>query len=114
MRTKNISVKITLRFPTEKPDENGFVYSKQAVKRAFSNLSKNIPVLYRGDQSETGGIVIGNVKEKPDHILYDEDSKDYVAILDCILDFGGTECQNTKIENGIVTDFNIKAIGISI
>ena len=35
MRETNEQIKITMNFPYDKPDANGVVYSKEAVKRAI-------------------------------------------------------------------------------
>ena len=43
MRTENIEVTFKIPIPVDKPDLNGVVYSKEAIRNAYKNV-KNIPI----------------------------------------------------------------------
>ena len=43
MRTENIKVTFKIPIPVDKPDLNGFIYSKEAIRNAYKNI-KNIPI----------------------------------------------------------------------
>ena len=43
MRTENIEVTFKIPIPVDKPDLNGIVYSKEAIRNAYKNV-KDIPI----------------------------------------------------------------------
>lgn len=43
MRTENIEVTFKIPIPVDKPDLNGVIYSKEAIRNAYKNV-KNIPI----------------------------------------------------------------------
>ena len=43
MRAENIEVTFKIPIPVDKPDLNGVIYSKDAIKNAYKNV-KNVPI----------------------------------------------------------------------
>lgn len=113
MRQKNLKMQIALRFPFDNPDRNGVVYSKQAVERAISALQGKLPILYRDNEVCPDGEVIGYTAGETASVLWDNDYQVCEVILDAAVYYGGTECIVKGMSNGVVTDFEITALGIS-
>lgn len=113
MRQENLKMQIALRFPFETPDGNGIVYSKQAVEQAISALQGKIPLLYRDNEVCPDGKMIGHTISETASVLWDNDYQVCEVILDAVVYYGGTECVVKSTNNGVVTDFEITALGIS-
>ncbi|GKH49853.1 hypothetical protein CE91St46_09640 [Eubacteriales bacterium] len=113
MRQKNIKMQIVLRFPFDHPDENGVVYSKQAVEQAISSLHGKLPVLYRDNGMYLDGAVIGCTSGNTPSALWNEDYQICEVFFDANIYYGGIECLVKDMENGIVTSFEITSLGIS-
>lgn len=113
MRQNNLKMQIALKFPFNLPDKNGVVYSKQAVEQAISALQGKLPILFRGNQTCVDGVVIGHTAGDTTSVLWDSDHQVCEVVLNAVIYYGGTECIAKTIENGVVTDFEITAIGIS-
>lgn len=113
MRQENLKMQIALRFPFEHPDKNGVIYSKQAVEQAVSALQGKLPILYRDNEVCPDGKVIGHTVGDTASILWDDDYQVCEVILNAVVCCGGTECIVKGINDGIVTDFEITAIGMS-
>lgn len=43
MRTENIKVTFKIPIPVAKPDLNGVIYSKEAIRNAYKNV-KDVPI----------------------------------------------------------------------
>lgn len=110
MRTSNIKVKITIPIPYNKPDDNGVVYSEEAVEKAVNYLHTDLPIVYRDSENE---IVIGVTTGKSHIVTWDFDNQVCNVTVEDAIRFGGTECIVNKIEDGVVKDFEIVGIGLS-
>lgn len=113
MRTDNLKVKLTIPIPVGKPDCNGFIYSKEVVENAINNLHKNLPIIYRDNENEIEGIVIGNTTGNSHIVTWDSENQVCNVAVDGVVYFGGTECIIKEMDNGVITDFEIVAIGVS-
>lgn len=69
MRTENIKVTFKIPIPVDKPDLNGFIYSKEAIRNAYKNI-KNIPIEIPNNDGEF--LPIGVAQEV--ELIEDEDS----------------------------------------
>lgn len=69
MRTENIKVTFKIPIPVDKPDLNGFIYSKEAIRNAYKNI-KNIPIKIPNNDGEF--LPIGVAQEV--ELIEDEDS----------------------------------------
>ena len=99
-----IKVQFSIPIPIDKPDGNGTIYTKEAIKNAVKNFKDNIPLVVFVDE-EIGVKVIGNI----DTFDFLEDINTIIA--DGSIFFGGTndECE---WKNKIVNNAKVTAIGI--
>lgn len=105
MRTENIKVTFKIPILVDKPDLNGFIYSKEAIRNAYKNI-KNIPIEIPNNDGEF--LPIGVAQEV--ELIEDEDSM-YVTGVGLIW-HGGTE-ESVEIKDGKVTSFKVNGIGIA-
>ena len=105
MRTENIKVTFKIPIPVDKPDLNGFIYSKEAIRNAYKNI-KNIPIEIPNNDGEF--LPIGVAQEV--ELIEDEDSM-YVTGVGLIW-HGGTE-ESIEIKDGKVTSFKVNGIGLA-
>lgn len=113
MRTDNIKVKLTIPIPVGKPDKNGVVYTEEAIENAVNNLHKNLPIIYRDNEKEIDGVVVGTTTGDTHIVTWDSENQVCNVTVDGIVLYGGTECVVNEIEDGIVTDFSITGFGLS-
>lgn len=106
-------MQIALRFPFNQPDGNGVTYSRQAVERAVSGLYGRLPILFRDNKVCPEGAVIGHTAGDTAQVLWDDDHQVCEVVLNASVYYGGTECIAKTSSDGIVTEFEITAIGIS-
>lgn len=113
MRANNIPIKITIPFPFDRPDKNGVIYTKEAVKNAFENFGEGLPIVYCGNESYKQ-IIIGvtSLTDEP-VIVCDDEKQMYRVSIKGLLFAGGTECIEGKRDNVNISDFEILSIGIS-
>lgn len=105
MRSENIKVTFKIPIPVDKPDLNGFIYSKEAIRNAYKNI-KNIPIEIPNNDGEF--LPIGVAQEV--ELIEDEDSM-YVTGVGLIW-HGDTE-ENVEMVDGKVTSLHVSGIGIS-
>lgn len=113
MRQEKIPIKFSLSFPLPdgKPDGNGVVYTKEAVRKALAEMPENLPIIDRTNGKST---VIGYTCGKPQKIGKFSNEKVFFEI-EGIINAGGTECKASIDENvniTTVTDFKITAVGL--
>ena len=113
MRTENIKVKITIPIPYDKPDKNGNIYTEEAVEKAVSNLHKNLPIIYRDNESVIDGVVIGATTGNSHLVSWDFENQICNLTIDGTIFNGGAEVEVNETKDGKVTDFKIVSIGIS-
>ena len=109
MRTDNIKVTITIPIPYDQPDNNGNIYTKEAVEKAVNNLNKNLPIIFRGESKEK---VIGTTTSDSHIATWDFENQVCKLTVDGEVFFGGTEC-TVDIDNGKIVNFEIVGIGLS-
>lgn len=113
MRTDNIKVKLTIPIPYDRPDNNGVIYSKEAVEKVVNNLRTNLPIMYRDNGSKFDAEVIGAITGTTHIVTWDFENQVCNLTVDGVVFFGGTECIVNKIEDNIIKDFTITGIGLS-
>lgn len=109
MRTENIEVKITIPIPYDKPDKNGFIYTKEAVENAVNHLNKNLPIIFRDESEEK---VVGATTGDLHIATWDFENQICKVTVDGVVFYGGTEC-TVDIDDGKITDLRIVGIGLS-
>ena len=105
MRTENIKVTFQIPIPIYKPDLDGVVYSKKAIRNAYKNV-KNIPIEIPNNDGEFFPIGVAQEVE-----LIEDDNGMYITGVGLIWR-GGTE-ESVELVNGKVTSFHVRGIGIS-
>lgn len=113
MIEENIKVKITIPIPFDKPDENGYVFTKEAIRNAVNNLHKNLPIIYRENGKEIDGVFVGTTTGSSHIVTWDLKNQVCKITVDGIVFFGGTECIINEIKDKKVTDFKITGISLS-
>ena len=109
MRTNNIKVTMTIPIPYDQPDNNGDIYTKEAVEKAVNNLHKYIPIIFRGESEEK---VIGTITGDSHIATWDFENQVCNLTVNGEVFFGGTECI-ADIDNGKIVNFEIVGIGLS-
>ena len=109
MRTDNIKVTMTIPIPYDQPDNNGDIYTKEAVEKAVNNLHKYLPIIFRGESEEK---VIGTTTDDSHIATWDFENQVCNLTVNGEVFFGGTECI-ADIDNGKIVNFEIVGIGLS-
>ncbi len=113
MRTEDIKVKITIPIPFDRPDKNGIVYTQEAVENAVNYLHNNLHIIYRDNENEMDGKVIGTTTRDSHITTWDFENQVCKVNIDGTIFYGGTECIVNKMKDGKITDFEIVGIGLS-
>ena len=108
MRLENIEVTFKKKLPINKPDGNGIMYTKEAIKNAYKEAQgrTGLPIEFPNDKGEF--ILIGSVHEIE---LIEDDGEMYIEGSGIIY-HGGTE-ENVEVNNKIVSSFSITGIGVA-
>lgn len=105
MRTENIEVTFKIPIPVDKPDLNGVIYSKEAIRNAYKNV-KDIPIEIPNNYGEL--FIIGVAQEVE---LIENENGMYIAGVGLVW-HGGTE-ESVEMKDGKVTSFHVRGVGIS-
>lgn len=105
MRTENIKVTFKIPIPIDKPDLNGVIYSKEAIRNAYKNV-KNIPIEIPNNDGELFPIGVAQEVE-----LIEDKNGMYITGVGLVW-HGGTE-ESVEMVNNKVTNFHVSGIGIS-
>lgn len=105
MRTENIEVTFKIPIPVDKPDLNGVIYSKEAIRNAYKNV-KNIPIEIQNNDGEF--VPIGVTQEVE---LIEDENGMYITGVGLVW-YGGTK-ESVEMKDGQVTSFTVNGIGIA-
>lgn len=105
MRTENIEVTFKIPIPVDKPDLNGVIYSKEAIRNAYKNV-KNIPIEMPNNDGELFPIGVAQEVE-----LIEDKNGMYITGVGLVW-HGGTD-ESVEIKDGKVTSFKVNGIGIA-
>lgn len=105
MRTENIKVTFKIPIPVDKPDLNGVIYSKEAIRNAYKNV-KDIPIEIPCSDGQF--LPIGAAQEVE---LIENENGMYVTGVGLVW-YGGTK-ESVEIKDGKVTSFKVNGIGIA-
>lgn len=105
MRTENIKVTFKIPIPVDKPDLNGVLYSKEAIRNAYKNV-KNIPIEIPNNDGQLLPIGVAQKVE-----LIEDENGMYITGIGLIW-YGGTD-ESVEIKDGKITRFKVNGIGIS-
>ena len=105
MRTENIEVTFKIPIPVDKPDLNGVIYSKEAIRNAYKNV-KDVPIEMPNNDGEFFHIGVAQEVE-----LIEDRNGMYITGVGLVW-HGGTE-ESVEIKDGKVTGFKVNGIGIA-
>lgn len=108
MRLNNIEVTFKSKLPVDEPDENGTMYTREAILKAYKKVQncKGLPIELPNDKGEF--IPVGVTQELE---LIEEDGE--MHIIGCGLIYhGGTE-ENAEVKNNVVGSFSITGVGVA-
>ena len=105
MRTENIEVTFKIPIPVDKPDLNGVIYSKEAIRNAYKNV-KDVPIEIPCSDGEL--FPIGGAQEVE---LIEDKNGMYITGVGLVW-HGGTE-ENVEMVNDKVISFYVRGVGIS-
>ena len=107
MRTSNIEISFKMKYPCDKPDLNGCIYTKEAIRDALKNKNmRGEPILIEDNKGEF--IQVGFVQEAE----YLEDEKGIYIIGNGLIYYGGTN-EIVDIKDNRVASMEIKGIGFT-
>lgn len=112
MRTENTKVRFTIIIPTDRPDLNGAIHTKEAIDKAITNMPENTPIVYKDNDSEAK--VIGVIDDPFRSIKFDSNNQICEVSFNGTIFYAGAEIIVNKIEDGKITDFEIRSIGLTI
>lgn len=105
MRINNIKVKLTMSIPYDKPDDNGCIFTKEAVEDAVNNLQTKLPITL-GDK------VIGVTTDSAHITAWDDENQVCNLTIDGIIRHGGFDCI-VETADKKVTSMQIVGFGIT-
>ena len=105
MRAENIKVTFKVQIPVDKPDLNGHIYSKEAIRNAYKNV-KDIPIVIPCSDGQFFPIGVAQEVE----LIEDENGMCVTGVG--LVWHGGTE-ESVEMVDGKVTSFHVSGIGIS-
>lgn len=105
MRTENIKVTFTISIPVDKPDLNGVIYSKEAIRNVYKNV-KDVPIEISCSDGELFPIGVAQEVE-----LIEDKNGMYITGVGLVW-HGGTD-ESVEIKDGKVTSFKVNGIGIA-
>lgn len=105
MRSENIEVTFKIPIPVDKPNLNGRIYSKEAIRNAYKNV-KDIPIEIPCNDGWFFPIGVAQEVE-----LIEDENGMYITGVGLVW-HGGTE-ESVEIEDGKVTSFHVCGVGIS-
>ncbi|MDE6148661.1 MAG: hypothetical protein K2F81_01000 [Ruminococcus sp.] len=113
MKIDNLQVQLAVVIPFGRSDKNGVVYSREAIEKAVNAFAGELPIIYRDNNTNKDGVVIGNTIGETCSVLWDDKYQVCEVIVNGNVYYGGTECIVNEIKDGIVTDFDIVSVGLS-
>ena len=111
MEDELTKVKLTIMMPSDKPNKNGTVFTKEAVEDAVYNLRRNLPIIYSDDG--TNSKVIGSTTGESHIVTWDSDNQAYKVTVDGVLFHCNPVIVVNEIEDGNISDFRIASIGLT-
>lgn len=105
MRTENIEVTFKIPIPVDKPDLNGVIYSKEAIRNAYKSV-KDVPIEIPCNDGEFFPIGVAQEVE-----LIEDKNDMYITGVGLVW-HGGTE-ESVEMIDGKVTSFHVSGIEIA-
>lgn len=106
-------VKFTIPISIDNPNENGAIYTKEAVENAINNIHTNIPIIYRDGEERIYDKVVGTTTGNSHIVNWDSENQICKITLDGVLFNSGVETVINKIEDGKICSFEIVGVGLT-
>ena len=106
-------VKFAINIPYDKPNKNGTIFTKEAVENAISGLLANIPIIYKDRKNNFDDKVIDATTDSPCIIDWDSENQICNMNIDGVVFHCGAEIIVNEIEDNIISNFEIRSIGIT-
>ena len=115
----NELTKITLTFPIrcDRPNRNGHIFTEEAIKHAFANSNPHIPIIMEDGVSRDRKFMflddrVVGCTDPTYYFDYDDENKVCeVTLTGRLFDVAPTIIIN-EMNDGIITDFEIKSVSI--
>ena len=107
-------VKLTIHIPFDRPNKNGSVFTKEAIVNAINNAPTNSPIVYRDNKSEFNNKVVGTTTDNLHIAAWDSENQLWKMIANGIVFNSNADIIINKIEDGVISDFRITDIGLTI
>jgi hypothetical protein len=111
MNEEFTKVKLTIHIPFVEPNKNGCVFTEEAVEDAVNNLQKNIPIIYKDDES--CGKVIGVTTGESHIVNWDYENNVCKMTVDGVMFNCNPLIAIHESEDGKISSFQIVSIGIT-
>lgn len=112
MRVESTKVRFTIPIPIDKPDCNGVIYTKESIKNAVNNLQTNLPIVFKDNECDEK--IIGATTGNSHIVTWDSESQMCKMTVEGVVFYSGAEIVVNGIEDGKITDFRIRSIGLTI
>lgn len=112
MRVENTKIKLTIPIPIDRPDNNGVIYTKEAISKAINNLHTNLPIVYGDNEGDSK--VIGATTGTSHIVTWDDENQVCKVTIDGVVFYSGAELIVNQIEDNKVTDFEILSVGLTV
>lgn len=106
----NTTVKFTIPISYDKPNNNGVIMSKEAVKKALNNLSKR-PIALRDEVWKIGRVVGTTLEGHKEE--WDDKNGVCKLTIDCIIFDAGLDITVQKMVGNTITEFTPSCLCIS-
>lgn len=113
MRTKYIRVSMTIPFPIDSADENGIVYSKEAIEKAIPSF-RNAAIVFRDNEESDGKQIVGALDDDYPDVEWDYENGVCNITVKGFAFHGGTECRVNDLHNNTIHSFEVVGVGLSI
>lgn len=109
----SLKIQFALTIPFGRPNNNGSVFSKEAIEKAVCDFNGKLPILYQDNDSCKDSIVVGNTVGETCSVLWDDEHQVCEVVVDGNLYFAGADIVVNEMNGNTITDFNIVSVGVS-
>ncbi len=110
MRTKNIEITMKLPFQVEKPDQNGVVYSQEAILDAIKKSKLGTGSIPLDVENAMGIATIGKI----DKLTYEIGNDESYLVAHGMIFHGGTSEDATSNDGSQIDIMKILSLGITL
>lgn len=108
MRTSNIEISFKIKYPCDKPDLNGCIYTKEAIKKAVEKRNMNgHPIFIENDK---GCFVPIGIVQEAECV---EEGENICIVGNGLIRYGGTCEIVNHLQNNKIVSMEIDGIGFT-